>query len=343
MKIHRFKQITGQYPSLRIAIVGDFCLDRYFDIDPARQEISIETNLPVHNIVRVRCQPGAAGTILNNLVALGVGKIYPIGICGDDGEGFELRRSLEARAGTDLSHFVRSPERRTFTYTKPLIFEQGKPPVELSRLDIKNWTTTPGKLQNEVISALRKVAAKVDAIILLDQVDVAETGVITAKVLQAVRQVVAENPGLLIIADSRRGLKDYPQVCLKMNRAELAAMAGHEPREIDHIARAATHIAASHGRPVFITLAERGIVGADPGREAVHREALPLRGEIDIVGAGDSVTANLTAALAAGAEIDEAVELAVAASSIVIHQLGTTGTASTPEIESLMEREGLLK
>ena len=42
-------------------------------IDPARQEISIETGLPVHNIVRVRCQPGAAGTILNNIVALGVG------------------------------------------------------------------------------------------------------------------------------------------------------------------------------------------------------------------------------------------------------------------------------
>jgi rfaE bifunctional protein kinase chain/domain len=343
VKIHRFKQITGQYASLRIAIVGDFCLDRYFDIDPARQEMSIETGLPVHNIVRVRCQPGAAGTILNNLVALGVGRIYPIGICGDDGEGFELRRSLETRAGTDLAHFVRSPERRTFTYTKPLVFEQGKPPVELSRLDIKNWTTTPDRLQNEVIAAFRNVVTKVDAVILLDQVDVAETGVITAKVLQAVRDVVAENPGLLIVGDSRRGLKDYPQVSLKMNRAELAAMVGHEPREVAHVTRATTHIAAAHGRPVFVTLAERGIVGADPGHEAIHRDALPLRGEIDIVGAGDSVTANLTAALAAGADIEEALEMAVAASSIVIHQLGTTGTASPPEIQCLMEREGLLK
>ena len=343
MKVHRFKEITQRYASLRVAIVGDFCLDRYFDIDPARQEISIETRLAVHNIVRVRCQPGAAGTILNNLVALGVGRIYPIGICGDDGEGFELRRSLEARAGTDISFFVRSAERRTFTYTKPLVLEQGKAPVELNRLDIKNWTPTPEGLQDEVIASLEKVASKVDAIILLDQVDVAETGVITGKVLQAVRRVAETNPNLLIIADSRRGLKGYPKVCLKMNRAELAAMAGHEPREVSHIARAATHLAAEHGKPVFITLAERGIVGAAPGQDAVHREALPLRGEIDIVGAGDSVTANLTAALSGGAEIDEAVEMAVASSSIVIHQLGTTGTASVPEIEALMEREGLLK
>jgi rfaE bifunctional protein kinase chain/domain len=343
MKIHRFKEITSRYAALRVAIVGDFCLDRYFDIDPARQEISIETNLPVHNIVRVRCQPGAAGTILNNLVALGVGKIIPIGICGHDGEGFELRRSLEARKGTDVSFFVRSPERRTFTYTKPLVFQTGKPPIELSRLDIKNWTPTPENLQDEVIAALRKVASQVDAIILLDQVDVAETGVITQKVLDAVRGVAQQNPKVFMIADSRRGLKNYPKVSLKMNRAELAAMAGHEPRAVEHVTRAATHIAAEHGKPVFITLAERGIVGCAPGATAVHREALPLRGEIDIVGAGDSVTANLTAALAAGAEIDEAVELAITASSIVIHQLGTTGTASPPEIESLMDREGLLK
>jgi rfaE bifunctional protein kinase chain/domain len=342
VKSDRFKQITARYASLRIAIVGDFCLDRYFDIDPARQEISIETGLPVHNIVRVRCQPGAAGTILNNLVALGAGRIFPIGICGDDGEGFELRRSLEARAGTDVSLFVKSSERRTFTYTKPLVFNPGKPPEELSRLDIKNWSPTPETLQDEVIAAMHQAAPQVDAMILLDQVDVAETGVITGKVLQAARSILAEHPNLFVIADSRRGLKGYPQLALKMNRAELAAMAGHEPRELAHIRKAATHLAAGHGKPVFITLAERGIVGAAPGSEAIHRDALPLRGEIDIVGAGDSVTANLTAALAAGAEIEEALELAVAASSIVIHQLGTTGTASVPEIESLMGGQGLL-
>ena len=55
-------------------------------------ETSIETGLTVYNVVEVRSQPGAAGTILNNLVALGIGEIHAIGFCGDDGEGFELRR-----------------------------------------------------------------------------------------------------------------------------------------------------------------------------------------------------------------------------------------------------------
>jgi rfaE bifunctional protein kinase chain/domain len=342
MKRARFQEIAGRYRGLRVAIVGDFCLDRYFDIDPARAEISIETGLAVHNITRVRCQPGAAGTILNNLVALGVGRIVPVGICGDDGEGFELRRSLEARQGTDVSFFIRAAERRTFTYTKPLVFEPGRAPVELNRLDIKNWTPTPDAIQEEVCRAVRKAAAEVDAIIILDQVDIADTGVITAKVLGAVRDAVAANPKLLVIADSRRGLKNYPPVCLKMNRAELIAMTGREPGSVEDVKSVARALANEHGRPIFVTLAERGMVGAAPGGEAVHRDALPLRGEIDIVGAGDSVTANLTAALAGGASLDEAIEFAVAASSIVIHQLGTTGTASPPEIESLLERSNLL-
>ena len=94
MKGDRFDAITSRYPNLRIALVGDFCLDRYLEIDPARKEISIETGLPVHNVVRVRSQPGAAGTILNNLVALEIKTIYPIGFCGVDGEGFELQRAL---------------------------------------------------------------------------------------------------------------------------------------------------------------------------------------------------------------------------------------------------------
>jgi bifunctional ADP-heptose synthase (sugar kinase/adenylyltransferase) len=64
---------------------------------------------------------------------------------------------------------------------------------------------------------------------------------------------------------------------------------------------------------------------------------LPVRGPIDIVGAGDSVTANLAAASVAGASLREALQLANAAASVVIHKLGTTGTASIREIEPLLE------
>src|SRR5580704_8185929 len=135
MREERFVSITGRYNRLRIAVVGDFFLDRYLHIDPAKTEISIETGLPVYNVVQVRSQPGAAGTILNNLVALGIGEIHAIGFCGDDGEGYELRRALEAQPGVKMEHFITSARRLTPVYRKPLLIESGRPPRELNRLD----------------------------------------------------------------------------------------------------------------------------------------------------------------------------------------------------------------
>src|SRR5580658_6251589 len=115
MTPERFEAITGRYSRLRVAVVGDFCLDRYLEIDPARKEVSIETGLAVHNVVRVRSQPGGAGTILSNLAALRVAKIFPVGFAGDDGEGFELRRALSSLPGVHMEYFYLTAERRTFT------------------------------------------------------------------------------------------------------------------------------------------------------------------------------------------------------------------------------------
>src|SRR5437660_7794170 len=127
----RFQAVTERYRELSIAVLGDFCLDRYPEIDPARQEISLETGLPVHNVINVRAQPGGAGTILNNLSALGIGDIYSIGFIGDDGEGFELWRALENRAGVRMKYFVKTSERHTFSSCRPLVLAPNKPPLEL--------------------------------------------------------------------------------------------------------------------------------------------------------------------------------------------------------------------
>ena len=91
---------------------------------------------------------------------------------------------------------------------------------------------------------------------------------------------------------------------------------------------------------MFVTLAERGIVGALASERPEHVMAHPVRGPIDVVGAGDAVTANLASALAAGADVREAMELAMAAASLVIHQIGTTGTASVAQIAGLVTHCG---
>jgi rfaE bifunctional protein kinase chain/domain len=337
MKAARFDAITSKYSGVRSAVVGDFCLDRYLEIDAAKEEISIETGLAVHNVVNVRSLPGGAGTILNNLAALGIGVLYPVGFAGDDGEGYELRRALQAQAGVRLDYFLTAADRRTFTYCKPLMVAEGKVPQELSRLDSKNWSATPVALQQKLAGFTRELAGKVDAIILLDQVHVPETGVITASLLAGVSQIITQFPELLILADSRRGLRGYPKVTLKMNSSELAFLAGRRPPlDLATIERLASELGQRQGRAVFVTMAENGILGASPEGRCFHRAAHPVRGEIDIVGAGDAVTANLVAGFAAGAAMEEVLEMANAAASIVIHQLGSTGTASPSQIARLL-------
>lgn len=315
--------------------MGDLCLDRYFEIDPSRKENSIETNLPVHNVTRVRCQPGAAGTILNNLVALGVGTLLPAAIVGDDAEGFALRRCLQQMRGVQLDWVVTTPSRNTFTYSKPLVMHKDKPPEELSRLDTKNWTETPYELQAKMAEAVRALAPLVDAMIVLDQVDFADTGVITPKVLEAVADAAKTRPEMLILADSRRSLRRFPKVDLKMNAAELGIyFARIDPFSTNKARERIAELARSTKRRVFVSMSEHGILGAHQGK-VEHVPALPVRGEIDIVGAGDAVTANLTAAISAGASLKEALEFSQLASSIVIHQLGTTGAATPEQMASL--------
>jgi rfaE bifunctional protein kinase chain/domain len=337
-----FGALTSRYRGLRIAVVGDFCLDRYLEIDLARRETSIETGLPVHNVVRVRSQPGAAGTILNNLVALGVKEIYPVGFAGEEGEGTELVRALGARPGVKLDHFLQTPLRRTFTYTKPLLVRAGRAPQELSRLDFKNWSPTPPAVERALVASVRQLASRVHALILMDQVDVARTGVVTLGMQSALRRISRAHAGLLILADSRRGLRGFPPVTFKMNAAELAALTGARGRlALPEIRAGAARLARRNRHPVIVTLSERGMVGAGPDGDIEHVPALPLRGEIDIVGAGDAVTANLGAALAAGATLREAITLANLAASLVIHQLGTTGTATVPQILALAAKCGM--
>lgn len=334
MTPERLQELAARYRTLRLAVVGDFCLDRYFEIDPARAEVSIETGLPVHNVINVRAQPGAAGTILNNLVALGVGEISPVGFCGEDGEGYELLRALRALRGVNAGHFLQTPQRRTFTYGKPLILESGQPPRELNRLDSKNWTPTPSEVTAILRRSVASLRAQVDAVILMDQVDAPETGVVTSGLLAEFAEGAGGPP---VIADSRRGLRDFPPVIFKMNAEELSALTGMPAdAPVLEIRRATAELAARNGRAVFVTMAERGLIGALPDGQIEHVPALPLRGPIDVVGAGDSVTANLTVALAAGATLHEALQLAALASSIVIHQLGTSGTATFAEMAALL-------
>ena len=101
-------------------------------------------------------------------------------------------------------------------------------------------------------------------------------------------------------------------------------------------------LSGTTGQPVFVTLSEQGMVAAR-GSESAQVEGVPSPGAFVIVGAGDAVTANLASALAVGASLRETLELASLAASIVIHQLGTTGTAGPEQMLELLRNSALVE
>ena len=338
MKYSRFKEITDRYSQLSVAVIGDYCLDRYLEIDPSRTELSIETGLEVFNVNNVRSQPGGCGTVLSNLIALGCANLFPVGFAGKDGEGYELLMALKADKSVNLKYFLQTSERRTFTYCKPLVMNDSGVPRELNRFDSKNWIKTPESVQMELVASITQLAHQVDVIVLLGQVDHAETGVLCGRVLDALCQVRTDNPELLIIADSRSGFAHFPNVCLKMNRGEFLSMINaSEELLMPELMRQITILSDQRDQGVFVSLSEDGIAGAFPGVDAAHVAGLPCGDEIDVVGAGDAVMANLALALASNASTVEAMRIAMVAASIVVRQLGTTGVASRNDIAPLLK------
>ena len=133
----RLHDLVSRFGTCRIAVLGDFFLDKYLDVEPAIAEVSLETGKAAHQVVSVRCSPGAAGTVVNNLAALGAGEILALGITGDDGEGYELRRALEG-LGCDVRGLFTVPGRFTPTYLKPRDLSNPALSGEHDRYDTKN-------------------------------------------------------------------------------------------------------------------------------------------------------------------------------------------------------------
>ncbi|MCI0683185.1 MAG: PfkB family carbohydrate kinase [Gemmataceae bacterium] len=320
--------ILAGLPRLRIAVIGDLFLDRYLDLDAALTEPSIETGLDAYQVARVRSYPGAAGTVINNLASLGVGTILPIAVIGDDGEGYELRQALARMPAVRQDHVVARSERRTPTYTKPMLCEPGEPPRELNRLDIKNRSKLPVDAETAILAALDQVWPTIDALLVLDQVSEPDCGVVTENVRRRLSELGAGTPGKWTLADSRARIGMFRNTCLKPNVAEARQALGRELAP----SQAAAALAEGCGRPVFLTCGAEGIWVAAPDQPPARAPAATLTGPIDPVGAGDSTSAGLACALATGATLHEAAEFANLVASITIQQIGATGTATPDQV-----------
>ena len=328
----KLDQLLDQFPHLHMLVVGDFFLDRYLIIDRRLSEVSLETGLEAYQVVDIRCSPGAAGTVTSNLRALGV-QVTALGVIGEDGQGYELKRGLTGR-GVDIEPLIERPNRFTPTYTKPLVRESDGREHEIQRLDIKNRTPLPTEVEEEVIARLRTLVPKVDAVVVADQVQERNCGVVTDQVRDEIGRLALAYPDKIFAADSRERIGLFQHVIVKPNRREATLAvrpdwAGEINSELTR--ESGAELFHRNHKPVFLTMGDQGILlFTEAGCRRIP--AVPVSGEIDIVGAGDSVMAGIVSALCSGAEPGEAALLGNLVASITIQQIGTTGTATPAQV-----------
>lgn len=328
-KIARVLEHTGE---VRILVFGDYTLDKYLYIDPARDEPSVETGLTAYQVHEKRMYAGCGGTITNNLRALGA-RVISIGLMGQDGEGYELQRCLD-RVGADTASMVRTDELCTCTYTKPMRLQPDGSWQEMNRLDFRNFTPPPMHLQQLLLERLEERLGEADAVILIDQFCQRDLGVITGHVRDRVNELARIHAGKIFYVDSRAFSGEFRNMIVKCNNLELmaAAPAGEgDPEDPEVLSRQAQRLRGQTGNTFFVTRGSRGMMVFQEGG-VLSVPAVHVTGPVDIVGAGDASSAGIVLGLALGLTEEEAAALGCCVSSITIQQLGVTGTARVPQV-----------
>ena len=316
--------ILNKLPGYKVAVVGDYCLDKYVHVDPALEEISRETGRAAHQVTHIRTFPGAAGTVCANLASLGFGVVHCYGAAGDDGDGYELRRGLST-IGCGCENLL-ATSRLTNTYMKPLDTDMR----ELDRMDFRTRAPVGLEIQNNLLDRLEAGAREYNALVIVDQFDTTDEGLISGYFLEKLGQLAKRYPDIIFYADSRARPTDFAGMTVKCNHIEAALSAGLEPDE-RNLAEIARKLLEKTKKPAYITCGEKGIISVTE-KKAMLSPAFRVDGPIDIVGAGDAASGGIVAALCTGALPEEAAFFANLVSSITIRKIGVTGTASPDEI-----------
>jgi rfaE bifunctional protein kinase chain/domain len=316
---------------VRLAILGDFCLDHYLFIDPDWKELSVETGKPVHGVVDQRYGPGGAGNVAANVAALGVGAVHCLGCIGDDPYGVCLQACL-AKLGCETSGMVlQSREFATRAYVKPMHGNE-----EGSRLDHGVANRIGTETTRRLIAHLEKLLPNLDAVILNQQVT---AGVWSPELIEAVNGLIGRFPDVFWLADSRHHAKEFRGALLKLNSSEAARLNGRDVHPGEPVTEAETQVDLDRlfersAAPVVITRGECGARARDwsgtftvPGVQSLD--------EIDTVGAGDTFISALAASLGARLGLQTALTMANWAAAITVRKLRQTGTASEAEIRAL--------
>lgn len=316
------QQIISRFPSLRILVLGDFMLDHF--VMGRVDRISPEAPVPIVDVDTEAFHLGGAGNVVMNGKALGA-QMIPLGVIGNDWAAERIRELfLEEQLSADG---LLTSERPTTLKTRILAHQQ-----QVVRVDREQRTPISEELQNQLANHFLEIIDSVDGVIISDYAKGTLTPALLAKILPEARK----RDKLVCLDPKTRYFSSYtPVTIITPNQNEASSLLGYPIVSEEDLKEAAQRILKLIDcTALLITRGDKGMALFSNGEfKLVPTKA---REVYDVTGAGDTVITTVCLALAAGAEMIEAVELANAAAGIVVGKIGTA-TVTLYELLSCFE------
>ncbi|HTV01704.1 MAG TPA: PfkB family carbohydrate kinase [Luteitalea sp.] len=313
--VHDLAPVVEAFRRQHVLVIGDLMLDEY--IDGSCDRVSPEAPVPVVQVHGARLRLGGAGNTAANVATLG-GRCTLAGRLGRDEAGSAIRR-LAGEFGVTL----RAADDLPSTTRKVRIVGERQ---QVVRLDYESEAPVESTLAADARAALEGV----DVVVVSDYARGAITPDVYAAVLAQARAT-----GVPVIVDPRPQHRDLYRGCtyITPNWKEALALLGEAPVAYtpERALHVATMLAERFETTAILTLGGRGVLVAPRDGSAAFQVSAAAREVFDVSGAGDTVVAALALAIAAGADLVDAVHVATRAAGLVVGKLGTA-TVSADEL-----------
>lgn len=311
----------------KVLVLGDIILDRYWWGDVTR--ISPEAPVPVVRLNRTTSALGGAANVAANIAGLG-GSPTLVGCIGDDPEG-SLIPELCREADLSAEHLTVFDSRLTTVKTRVIAHHQ-----QVARVDQEFDKPLSPEDEETIISMVKNLLPTVHAVAVSDY----SKGLLTERVLSAVIQAALENDVPVLVDPKARDYSRYRGASLiTPNRREAAEACNIDDRGTETVTSAGQRLMSEHGFPaVLITEGEAGLTLFRERASPVHLDAT-ARDVFDVTGAGDTVLAAVSVAMAAYGSLVDAAKLANAAAGLSVEKVGTAVVTADMLRSMQQERE----
>ena len=311
--------LLSRFPGRTVIVIGDLMLDHF--VIGGVERISPEAPVPVVRFEQETWRLGGAANVAHNVAALGA-RVLVIGLTGTDDAAATLQTGLE-RLGIAPSGVVADASRRTTRKLRVVTTRN----QQVARIDYEDDREVHGEAEAALIARIEQLSPSADAVLVSDYLK----GGVSARVAAAAI-AAAKRRGIPLLIDPKVPHIDY------YSGATVITPNHHEAEAVTHMRiRTGDDALAAEQRfreranceSVLITRGEHGMtLLGSMGNAQLAAEA---REVADVTGAGDTVIATMTLALAAGASLVDAARLANKAAGVVVGKFGPA-TVSASEL-----------